>query len=36
MDFSDDCTVGLSAAQPEAPRDVGPVGDLNIRSQSFG
>ena len=30
MDFSDDCTVGLSAAQTEAPRDVGPVGDLNI------
>jgi hypothetical protein len=29
MDFSDDCTVGLSAAQTEAPRDVGPVGDTS-------
>ena len=26
MDFSDDCTVGLSAAQTEAPRDVGSRG----------
>jgi hypothetical protein len=29
MDFRDDCTVDLSAAQTEAPRDVGQVGDLN-------
>ena len=32
MDFSDDCTVGLSAAQTKAPRVVAPVGDLNITS----
>jgi hypothetical protein len=30
MDFSDDCTVGLSAAQTEAPGDVGFAADLNI------
>jgi hypothetical protein len=30
MDFSDDCTVGLSAAQTKAPCDVGPVGDVNM------